>query len=99
MCVARRDARDGDRPRGLAYDVGKDCALDRLLIAGKDPSSIIGWEAPRFPLKGGEIVARGVGKGPEVARILQRIEKRWVDEQFPPRTRVEELLDEELAAR
>ena len=99
MCVARRDARDGDRPRGLAYDVGKDCALDRLLIAGKDPSSILGWEAPRFPLKGGEIVARGVGKGPEVARILQRIEKRWVDEQFPPRTRVEELLDEELAAR
>ena len=99
MCVARRDPRDGDRPRGLAYDVGKDCALDRLLIAGKDPSSILGWEAPRFPLKGGEIVARGVGKGPEVARILQRIEKRWVDEQFPPRTRVEELLDEELAAR
>ncbi len=98
MCVARRDPRDGEHPRGLAYGVGTDCAIDRLLIAGGDPAPIVGWEAPRFPLKGGEIVARGVGRGPEVARILQRIENRWVEEQFPPRERVEELLDEELAA-
>ena len=99
MCVARRDARDGEHPRGLAYEVGLDCAIDRLLITGCDPAPVIGWDAPDFPLKGGEIVARGVGKGPEVARILQRIENRWVEEQFPPRARVEELLDEELAAR
>jgi len=99
MCVARRDARDGEHPRGLAYEVGQDCAIDRLLITGSDPAPVIGWDAPDFPLKGGEIVARGVGKGPEVARILQRIENRWVEEQFPPRARVEELLDEELAAR
>ncbi|WP_283644669.1 nitrilase-related carbon-nitrogen hydrolase, partial [Marinovum algicola] len=43
--------------------------------------------------KGGEIVARGVAKGPEVARILQEVEALWVEERFPPRARVEELLD------
>ncbi|MEX0342504.1 MAG: CCA tRNA nucleotidyltransferase [Erythrobacter sp.] len=97
MCVARREADDGNHPRGLAYEVGSCCALDRLLISGSDPAPIIGWNAPTFPLKGGEIVARGVDKGPEVARMLQRIEKRWVSEHFPPRSRVDELLDQELS--
>ncbi len=31
--------------------------------------------------------------------MLQCIEKRWVSERFPSRERVEQLLDEELAAR
>ena len=99
MCVARRDMRDGDHPRGLAYEVGSACAIDRLLLHGFDPAAVIEWDAPAFPLKGGEIVARGVAKGPEVARILQCVEKRWVAEQFPDRARVEEMLEEELAAR
>ena len=79
--------------------VGMECAIDRLLIGGADAAPIMGWEPPLFPLKGGEIVARGVGKGPEVARILQRIETLWVEEHFPPRERVEAMLDEELSAR
>jgi poly(A) polymerase len=98
MCVARRAPEDAARPQALAYEVGKDCAVDRLLLGGGDPAPVVGWEAPTFPLKGGEIVARGVGKGPEVARMLQRIEKRWVEEHFPPRERVEQLLEEELSA-
>ena len=99
VCVARRDMRDGEHPQALAYDVGRDCAIDRLLLMHADPAPIREWDAPIFPLKGGEIVARGVGRGPEVARMLQRIEKRWVAEQFPPRARVEQMLEEELAAR
>ncbi len=98
-CVARRETGDGKHPRGLAYTVGLECAIDRLLIGGADAAPVMGWEPPVFPLKGGEIVARGVGKGPEVARILQRIESRWIEEHFPSRDRVEALLDEELAAR
>ncbi|QYJ08126.1 CCA tRNA nucleotidyltransferase [Qipengyuania flava] len=98
MCVAQRSPDDADHARGLAYTVGTDCAVDRLLLIGADPAPVVGWEAPAFPLKGGEIVARGVAKGPEVARMLQRIEKRWIEEEFPPRSRVEELLEEELAA-
>ena len=98
-CIARREPQDAAHPQGLAYMVGRECAVDRLLIGGADPAPIIDWEAPAFPLKGGEIVARGVAKGPEVARMLQCIEKRWVAERFPSRARVEQLLDEELAAR
>ncbi|GGC00165.1 poly(A) polymerase [Novosphingobium endophyticum] len=86
-------------PRALAYRLGMDGALDRLLIAGADASSLTGWEIPRFPLKGGEIVARGVGAGPEVARILRRVEDRWIAEGFPDRERVTAILDAELADR
>ncbi|MED5206153.1 MAG: CCA tRNA nucleotidyltransferase, partial [Pseudomonadota bacterium] len=61
-----------------------------------DTSPLKGWEVPVFPLKGGEIVARGVARGPEVARLLQAIERRWIDEHFPSRARVVEMLDESL---
>lgn len=95
-CVAARDMRDGENPLALAYFEGIDCARDRLLLTRADPTALDGWEAPQLPLKGGEIVERGVGKGPQVARILQAVEKRWVEEGFPDRTRVLELLEEEL---
>ena len=48
-------------------------------------------------MKGGEIVQRGVAAGPEVARILQTLQSRWITENFPNRTRVEAMLDEELS--
>jgi poly(A) polymerase len=82
--------------RALAYRLGRDAALDRLLLTGADSAPLNGWAAPTFPLKGGEIVARGVGAGPEVARILQTIETRWIAEGFPDAARVAALLDEEL---
>ncbi|MGX7951988.1 CCA tRNA nucleotidyltransferase [Tsuneonella sp. HG249] len=98
-CAAARDMRDGDDPRALAWAVGVPCAVDRLLLTGGDPAVLAGWEVPRLPLKGGEIVARGIAAGPDVARLLQAVEQRWVKEGFPGRQRVERLLDEELARR
>lgn len=86
-------------PRALAYRLGREGAIDRLLLAGEDPAPIIDWAIPELPLKGGEIVARGVAAGPDVARILQAIEARWIAEGFPGRARVEALLGEELARR
>jgi poly(A) polymerase len=96
-CAAARDLRDSDDPRALAYRIGVPCAVDRLLLTGCDPAPLAGWEPPQLPLKGGEIVARGVSAGPQVARILQAVEQRWVAESFPGRGRVSELLDAELA--
>lgn len=84
-------------PRALAYRLGKNEALDRLLIAGDDTGPLQGWEIPRFSLKGGEIVARGVGAGPQVAKILRSVEARWVAEGFPDRSRIDEILSDELA--
>ncbi|MFM5895852.1 MAG: CCA tRNA nucleotidyltransferase [Novosphingobium sp.] len=82
--------------RALAYRLGRDASLDRLLLTGQSIAPLEGWEIPTFPLKGGEIVARGVKAGPEVARVLQAVEKRWVAEGFPDATRVGQLLDSEL---
>ena len=80
----------------LAYRLGLDSALDRLLLAGADCAPVIGWEIPIFPLKGGQIVAAGIKAGPEVARTLRAIEERWIAEGFPGEARVLELLKEAL---
>lgn len=84
-------------PRALAYRFGTEQALDRLLIAGADIAPLNGWAIPTLPLKGGAIVARGVKAGPEVARILQEVEARWIAEGFPDDARVAALLDQVLA--
>ena len=83
--------------RALAYRLGREQAIDRLLLAGADTAPLSGWDIPQFPLKGGEIVARGVSAGPEVARILRAVEQRWIADGFPEPARVETLLADELA--
>ncbi len=99
VCAAERKETDAENPRTLAYYEGLEGARDRLLLQGASLSPLAGWEIPSLPLKGGEIVERGVGKGPQVAKILQAVERRWVEEDFPDRPRVLDLLEQELAAR
>ena len=82
--------------RALTYRLGREVAIDRLLLQGASVSPVRSWEIPALPLKGGEIVARGISAGPEVARILKEIERRWVAEGFPDRARVEAMLAEQL---
>ena len=84
-------------PRALAYRLKRESAMDVLLLAGASIAPLAGWAIPQFPLKGGQIVARGVHAGPQVAQILQAVESRWIAEDFPDETRVHALLDEELA--
>ncbi|MFC3100870.1 CCA tRNA nucleotidyltransferase [Altererythrobacter lauratis] len=98
LCAGREDD-DAADPRALAYRIGMDAARDRVLLAGGDPVALDGWAIPELPLKGGEIVARGVSAGPQVARTLRAVEARWVAEGFPDRARVEEMLAEELRAK
>ena len=97
-CVAERKAQDAARARPLAYEHGSDCAVDRVLLGGGSVEPLQNWSPPQLPLKGGEIVRRGVAAGPEVARILQAVERRWIEEDFPDRARVETFLDDELTA-
>ncbi|MXO89629.1 CCA tRNA nucleotidyltransferase [Pontixanthobacter aquaemixtae] len=98
-CVAARLPADKDKARALAFQHGRECAVDRILLAGGTVDQLDGWDIPQLPLKGGEIVAKGVGAGPEVARILHAVQSRWVSESFPDRDRVLAILDEELDAQ
>ena len=96
ISAADRSKEDATGIRALAYRHTSEFAIDRLLLLGEDARPLGGWEPPIFPLKGGAIVARGVEAGPDVARILKTIERRWVAEGFPGEERVEQMLAEEL---
>lgn len=90
---------DVERPiRQLAHTIGVDAARDVHLLAG-DPvavEALSGWQVPQLPLKGGDIVARGIAAGPEVARILKSVEAQWVVEGFPDAARVAQLVDQKI---
>ncbi|EGD57955.1 polynucleotide adenylyltransferase region [Novosphingobium nitrogenifigens DSM 19370] len=94
--AAARTSETGE-PRALAYRLGMTEASDRLLLAGQSLAPLAGWSPPTFPLKGGAIVARGIGAGPMVARLLRTVENRWIDEGFPDEERIEAMLQEEIA--
>lgn len=96
LAAARDDDAEVDA-RALAYRLGRDSALDRLLLVGGSTAPLHDWDIPVLPLKGGDIVARGVKAGPEVARVLRAVEARWIAEGFPDEGRVSALLDQELA--
>lgn len=71
--------------RALAYRAGIEGAIDRLLLAG-EPQRLVaieGWDVPRLPFSGGDLVALGVTAGPEVSRLLKALEERWIAEDFP----------------
>ncbi len=99
VSAAERNAGDAADPHALAYRLTVPLAIDRLLLGGADARGLREWNVPAFPLKGGAIVARGVSAGPDVARILQQVESRWVAEGFPDSARIAAMLDEALAAR
>jgi poly(A) polymerase len=82
--VALSGAVDRDA-RVLAYRLGIEGATDRLLLANEPErlATLRGWNIPRLPFSGGDLVSTGVTAGPEVARLLRRLEDRWLAEGFP----------------
>ncbi len=97
-CAAGREL--GLNPEALAYRFGNECAIDRLLLAGKpdQAAALMGWRAPRLPIGGGALIARGMTEGPAVARTLRRIEDHWVEAGFPHGEAFERIVADALAA-
>jgi poly(A) polymerase len=91
---ARKEA-----PEELAFRIGVDSAVDRLLLSGAtEPAARIAhWTPPRLPISGGALVTRGIDAGPLVARALKMVEDRWVAENFPDRARAEQIADQVAA--
>jgi poly(A) polymerase len=86
-------------PRMLAYRIGTDEAVDRLLLSDEElsrASQLLGWSRPRFPLGGGDLIQMGLKPGPQVARTLQAIEAKWVEQGFPNDQAVRELARAEV---
>ena len=98
MALTRDPALSDESPRALAYRRGREIARDRVLIAGDGMADLVGWEVPEMSVKGGDIVAAGVGKGPEVSILLQRIEARWIEEGFPGAARTRAIMEAEIEA-
>lgn len=88
----------------LVYRFGREGAADQLLLnpdidflQQTELHEIADLDIPVFPVSGGQLVAKGLTAGPDVARTLHRIEDRWVAEGFPDASRVAEIVDEEVA--
>jgi poly(A) polymerase len=54
-----------------APDTPIDAAADALAIAGT-------WTAPRFPIRGADLIKLGLAPGQQLGRILAALEERWI---------------------
>ncbi|MFN3389796.1 MAG: hypothetical protein ACK40O_12790, partial [Allosphingosinicella sp.] len=82
----RIDRGDAGAPPVLAYRIGRDEAVDRILLGDDDPAAaatLSGWERPRLKLGGGDLIAMGLEPGPVVARTFQAVEREWSERGFP----------------
>ncbi len=93
IAAAGRSKQDKDNPQSLAYYLGTEQAVDRLLLGDGDARAIQDWPVPVLPISGGAIVARGVKAGPDVARLLKAVEDQWVVADFPGKDRVDGMAD------
>ena len=108
VSAAERQPDDAQRPLALAYRVGGDEAIDRLLLGDEEEAataekvkSLAGYTRPRFPISGGDLIQMGLSPGPAVAATLQAIERDWIEGGFAldedgvrqlARTRVDQAL-------
>lgn len=98
-------ALDGDAagisPRALAFHIGVEGAIDRILLDPAAPveslQSLDGWTPPQLPIGGGALIARGLTPGPDVARALGEVQRLWVEEGFPDADRVGQIADQTVS--
>jgi poly(A) polymerase len=82
--------------RALLYSLGPEKFTDRVLLAWSRSQAAIAdaawrefamlptrWQAPTFPLRAADFIARGVAKGPALGAALRQAEVAWVAAGFP----------------
>lgn len=80
--------------RQIIYRIGNDMARSLLLLAaartGEETNLFnlyniaTSFRPPRYPLIGEDVIALGHKQGPEIGKILDEIEKWWINEDFRP---------------
>jgi poly(A) polymerase len=86
-------------PQGLAYRITPERAVDRLLLAGQADAAraVADWAPPVLAVNGGALIARGLRKGPEVAKALHQVRDQWIAEGFPDAARANAIADAVVA--
>ena len=82
--------------RARLYRLGPARYLDRIVLAwaraGAEAADVAWrelatlperWQAPLFPLKAADLIARGVPKGPQLGRALAAAEEKWISAGLP----------------
>ncbi|RZN25182.1 CCA tRNA nucleotidyltransferase [Bradyrhizobium sp. Leo121] len=82
--------------RRWLYRLGEAAYLDRMMLAWarmSDGHDIARWrelarlpqrwQAPKFPLKAADFIARGIAEGPALGHVLAEAEQAWLAAEFP----------------
>ncbi|MCS0493846.1 CCA tRNA nucleotidyltransferase [Ancylobacter sp. MQZ15Z-1] len=82
--------------KAFIYRLGRQAYLDRALIGFARSGAPLDeegwrelvtlaadWQAPRFPLKAADLIARGLRPGPALGAALARAEEIWIEAGFP----------------
>lgn len=81
--------------RRVLYRIGAEAFLDRARLAWAESANprtdpqwrallalAHGWERPKLPLTGAEVMAAGVAAGPKVGEVMREVEAWWIDADF-----------------
>jgi poly(A) polymerase len=87
--ILRADA-DHETLSRAVYAIGSDAVQGRLRLAEAahdgDAQAALdfvdGYEPPRFPLKGRDLIQAGFERGPELGALLKQLERVWIDSVF-----------------
>ncbi|AEI37133.1 CCA tRNA nucleotidyltransferase [Zymomonas mobilis] len=91
-----------DAPCALAWKIGKQAAIGHIVLFREEdalPSTMSllqDWECPVFPLKGGDLIKKGLPAGPIVATTLQGIQQQWIEAGFPEAEWVHQKADQAI---
>lgn len=101
-----------DLARAFIYRHGPEAFKDGVLLAwarsgGKPDSTEHArylalpqrWQAPDCPVRGADLIARGLRAGPDVGRVLSDFESWWIAQGFPTDTKLVAAKLDELIKR
>ena len=86
------------------YTYGAQAMRDALLIrnggnlTAEDWTHWSAWQHPTFPIKGGDLISRGVPAGPLVSQTLRAVEAEWVRAGFPDGAALDAIIARQVSA-
>ncbi|PSJ37132.1 CCA tRNA nucleotidyltransferase [Allosphingosinicella deserti] len=89
-------------PEILAYRIGREEAVDRLLLGDGDPAAatgLLGWERPQLRVSGGTLIRMGLAPGPIVAATMEDMKRLWAEAGFPGDADAQARLAEQAVAQ